>query len=793
MNRAWLRIRRGLSSPYFYYVLLPLALFFIGYLLINWGEIYRPFDPLSDLAVYRLQVERARHLQAYIGPYSRFHFHHPGPLIFYYAAAVEALLAFLPSGRIYLAQLLYNLLFLWVALHIVYRTLRPRFYTFLLALTTLAVLPLMGVNVLIDPWPPKQIVLPMLAFVLSAAAVASGRVRYLLPAAIAGSFVGQTHVGGALFVLPLMGLALFRYGLWRLTHPGRLDRRDRICLTASLVFLLVSLLPPLYEQLTSQVGNISLLYNFFVRGQDAGLPLPAGLRTRLLGESFSYVMSFYTLPLEGLLGLRAPIGILVLLFAAALFQGWCPGLPRELALLWLVAWPLSIGAASRVVGELLPYLMWFEYALVAVGYFMILVGIYRLISLLLKRGGVRFPPIHLPLLTRGVLLAAVVAVVLPGFSFHLVRLEGVIPGLMEVLAPKRDRTYMLMWRESPIPGAWTIATGLAYRLTQEGFRACVPAEWAYLFGTALVCRDPRPVYPVLLSVPNDPPVGTGYERMITYTWDDPQVLTYFPPGITMEAGYPRDPFVLQAQGSEFAFEGWSKLTDGVRWSEGPQAQLHFFAAESPPGTACYTLSLRYGGNTSPLWLSLEEWVGQVPIAGDEETELHLVVPATLFAESGPYHLRFSIPTESPGERPCQVAFRQLKLQSSPRCPPMLLRGNTDNWYPIETGNGTAFQWVRDDVSLRLFAPEPGWYRLAFTAISFQQERQVHLILRGTEVGQYTAGLAPTPVSQDLYLEDGWSEILLHVVEGCTISAAAQGRQDQRCLSVALYDLLFEQK
>jgi hypothetical protein len=43
------------------------------------------------------------------------------------------------------------------------------------------------------------------------------------------------------------------------------------------------------------------------------------------------------------------------------------------------------------------------------------------------------------------------------------------------------------------------------------------------------------------------------------------------------------------------------------------------------------------------------------------------------------------------------------------------------------------------------------------------------------------------------LEDGWSEILLHVVEGCTISAAAQGRQDQRCLSVALYDLLFEQK
>ena len=68
----------------------------------------------GDQAANALQIERARSFDELLGPYSRFEFHHLGPITFYYLAASEILFFWVPTylGKHLLAQFVVNLLWL---------------------------------------------------------------------------------------------------------------------------------------------------------------------------------------------------------------------------------------------------------------------------------------------------------------------------------------------------------------------------------------------------------------------------------------------------------------------------------------------------------------------------------------------------------------------------------------------------------------------------------------------------------------------------------------------------------
>jgi len=124
----------GPPTNYLVYVILPPLTFFVAFFIFNFAELNRPVDPWGDQALFCLQVERAGQFKECLGPYSRYAFHHPGPLSFYFAAAAQGLLFFLDHARWLVAQLLINVLFFGAALHIFYRIVEHKSHTLLPAL-----------------------------------------------------------------------------------------------------------------------------------------------------------------------------------------------------------------------------------------------------------------------------------------------------------------------------------------------------------------------------------------------------------------------------------------------------------------------------------------------------------------------------------------------------------------------------------------------------------------------------------------------------------------------------------
>ena len=159
----------------------------------------------SDIAVTELYVQLAAKGALLEGPYSRFEWHHPGPLYFYMQVPFYAL-----SGRtgagLYVGALAINLLSLAVLAWVLLRIDRGP-----LAVAILAGWLLFAWRdrfIAASPWTAHVPVLATFTFVVLAAGVASGH-RWMLPAlVVVGSFMAQCHVGLVPLVLVLSTAAL---------------------------------------------------------------------------------------------------------------------------------------------------------------------------------------------------------------------------------------------------------------------------------------------------------------------------------------------------------------------------------------------------------------------------------------------------------------------------------------------------------------------------------------------------------------------------------------------------------
>jgi hypothetical protein len=335
----------------------------------------RPFTSGGDDAFIELGVRAAlRHVPT-VGPYSRFGWHHPGPLMFelfaplYAASGDRSRALFLDSWLLAAA----------CALGVV--AILRRFAGEAAALAAAALVAgwsmATGFDRLIDPWNPSVLALPvLLTLVAAAAAAGSGSLGALLVAAMAGSVAAQTHLGTVPVVVA--ALALGTGGcLWtRGRRPPAPPPRWRWRWAGAVVLLLAWAGPAADVIVHGRASNLAAITRFLLHPPVAAgpshQPLGAALRAaatypavvpfgfpnglvggggRLawcaacaaLGLSVA-VVGRRRAPVAAALGAATPVGLAVAVLAASRVTG-----PLEPYLLWwtsLLALPALLGAAA---------------------------------------------------------------------------------------------------------------------------------------------------------------------------------------------------------------------------------------------------------------------------------------------------------------------------------------------------------------------------------------------------------------------------------------------------------------
>ncbi|MDQ3932485.1 MAG: hypothetical protein M3252_06590 [Actinomycetota bacterium] len=216
----------------------------------------------GDYAVLEIYTLHARRFTQVLGPYSRFHWNHPGPFYFYLLLPFYVAFGEMSRGLL-VGAFTINLLSLvgavWIVRH-AFSTGRAVLFLALIALT----LRFLGFEALSDPWNSLVTVLPSLVFLLLCWLFAIGRPWGLLGMAILGSFLVQTHIGHASLVAAA-GTTAFVLGvleLRRQERAGGLRRSILLPVGVSLACSFLLWLPPLWEQVAQPEGNLTRIAQF---------------------------------------------------------------------------------------------------------------------------------------------------------------------------------------------------------------------------------------------------------------------------------------------------------------------------------------------------------------------------------------------------------------------------------------------------------------------------------------------------------------------------------------------------
>jgi hypothetical protein len=243
--------------------------------------------PSGDLAVIESSTLLALEGRAFLGPYSRYIWHHPGPLYFYLLAPLYQLAGNQTAALIWGAAAI-NAAAL-VAL--VVTALRHSSGSCAIALAGLSTFYVFRIaNSLATAWNPHVLALPTLALVVMSAALATGRVTLLPWLAMVASFLVQTHVSTtptALAVaLAAAGMMLMRVLRNKDDSVRRTLRRQ---VGVATVLTLAAWLLPLVEQATTVPGNLSSVWSYFTMNRQPALPLGVAFVTwaDLLAAPFS--------------------------------------------------------------------------------------------------------------------------------------------------------------------------------------------------------------------------------------------------------------------------------------------------------------------------------------------------------------------------------------------------------------------------------------------------------------------------------------------------------------------------
>ncbi len=297
-----------------------LAVAIVAVAVLAIGRRATPTYPVSDHALIELATINALDGRQLHGPYSRYGWRHPGPLLFYFLAPFYAATGSRTAG-LAAGALMINL----AALASVCVAIRSAGPLLTIALTSIFAMYLARVSgLLVSAWNAHIVVIASVALVVNCAAVAAGHVRLLPLLAVVASFLVQTHIGT--FPLAAVSGALVAAAMGYHWRTAAAEERTVLKTQANRAAWLVAALwlLPVAEELDRPVGNLSVMWQF---AQQPG-------RTAGLAQAFDSWASMITGVLHS--GLTVPRGRLLVQQTAA--WPWMTAITQLILLAAVVAW-----------------------------------------------------------------------------------------------------------------------------------------------------------------------------------------------------------------------------------------------------------------------------------------------------------------------------------------------------------------------------------------------------------------------------------------------------------------------
>ncbi len=232
--------------------------------------------PSGDWAVLTMRVEDVGRQTPLVGPYSRFGWNHPGPLMYWLLAIPYHLFGDKPEAILTAAATL-NALTVAALSAVAWR--RGKLPLVALTMGAIAILlHAMGPAMLRDPWNPFITLLPLALTVFLVWSVIEGD-YWMWPAlAFVASFELQSHIG-YLPMLVMLGLAIVVIAWRRKSFTDLLPNSPRQrwwVLGISLAVLVGCWLPVVVDQVAG-TGNLGAIAHYFLQPGDS----PAGFGTAL--------------------------------------------------------------------------------------------------------------------------------------------------------------------------------------------------------------------------------------------------------------------------------------------------------------------------------------------------------------------------------------------------------------------------------------------------------------------------------------------------------------------------------
>lgn len=431
----------------------------------------RTWYPAGDWAMIELRTLDVGTVHTpLVGPYSRYQWNHPGPLLFWVLAVPYRIFGGNPSALL-LGAALINATAVAGMLWLAWRRARLALVAplaFALALLVHNLGPLL----LRNPWNAWIVVLPFgLLMMATWSALEGDRLGWPLVAAC-GAFLAQTHIGMAPFVaaatIAAVVAVLRRRRSWRALVPG-------------LVVLVVCWSPVLVDLVVGSHNLVAIADHFRSSTDAAGWSRGLGVSAREITAPAPWLGGIEEANAAGG-GLKgADLGLLVVplvlfgatLAGAALVRAW-----RAVRLQIVVAATGLIGvfAVSRITDDVFDYLVRFWWTIAAVGAASMLFSTIVIVRALLARvprlaaPRVRFAGVALGAVVALVLVARVSLPTVQAASTDELPVDDWFPAMEAITAPTlaavtHDRPVVVR-STGPISG-W-VADALTPRLAADG-------------------------------------------------------------------------------------------------------------------------------------------------------------------------------------------------------------------------------------------------------------------------------------------------------------------------------------
>ncbi|GAC1593234.1 MAG: hypothetical protein NVS3B21_14030 [Acidimicrobiales bacterium] len=447
----------------------------------------------GDRAVTSLAVRDLLGGRQLLGAYSRYGWHHPGPVFFIPLAVAHTLVGGAPwaldAGMIGVSALWAGLLLWLVSATCGWRA------GMLSAAAVGLYLNAVGFETFRDPWNPWGLLLPLAVLLVLAGVAGTGSPLALAGATVVATVLVQTHVGAAPVALIVFLVAAVLH--WRTRRSSVTPPPFGPASASALAVAALLWVPPVLQQATGADPNLSELWKFFAQGGpghnlstavatlgDRLRLVPFGSHSRLLASSpsvgwgkawtglltvaLSVVVGVGLAvggrrvrnPFAGSIGLATVAALCVSILAIRSIQGPLDG--------FLVAWTTAIPLAQAVAAASL------------------IAGSRRAAppdqSARASRRRARDAAIVL-IATAAVLLASGSALMTP--SARIEDAATVRAAWVPLAAYVHDNPGGDVLLRVNDPYAWPIEAGLALLVEQHGGHAHVTDDWTFMFG------DPR--------------------------------------------------------------------------------------------------------------------------------------------------------------------------------------------------------------------------------------------------------------------------------------------------------------